>query len=378
MAGFLSSAGAQIVDPVLHAIAVDFSVRVPDLWVVIAAFTLPYGLMQIVLGPVGDRFGKLRLILGALVGYAVFTGGCALASDLPSLTLLRALAGATSAGIIPVAMAYIGDAVAYEQRQVVLSKFLTGNVLAQVMAGPLGGIFGEYVGWRGVFLVLAGLAVVLVVAFARRIGGLPDRRMPGRMFKPENYVRMMRLPMGRLVLTASALDGMLFIGCFPFLAPFLHEGFGLSYAQVGLVLALFGVGSFAYTRLASRLLRWLGEGGMVLAGGGMMAGGVTLAVVTPVWFAFLGVQLMLGMGFFMLHGVLQAQATEILPQARATAVATFACLLFLGQSLGALGMGVLIATLGYRGAFALNAVAIMIMAVWLWNALGRAPSARHG
>lgn len=378
MAGFLSSAGARIVDPVLHAIAVDFSVRVPDLWVVIAAFTLPYGLMQIVLGPVGDRFGKLRLILGALVGYAVFTGGCALASDLPSLTLLRALAGATSAGIIPVAMAYIGDAVAYEQRQVVLSKFLTGNVLAQVMAGPLGGIFGEYVGWRGVFLVLAGLAVVLVVAFARRIGGLPDRRMPGRMFKPENYVRMMRLPMGRLVLTASALDGMLFIGCFPFLAPFLHEGFGLSYAQVGLVLALFGVGSFAYTRLASRLLRWLGEGGMVLAGGGMMAGGVTLAVVTPVWFAFLGVQLMLGMGFFMLHGVLQAQATEILPQARATAVATFACLLFLGQSLGALGMGVLIATLGYRGAFALNAVAIMIMAVWLWNALGRAPSARHG
>ena len=73
-AGFLSSAGARVVDPLLHAIATDFSVTVPQVSVVIAAFTLPYGLNQLVLGPVGDRFGKLRVMLGALLGYALFTG----------------------------------------------------------------------------------------------------------------------------------------------------------------------------------------------------------------------------------------------------------------------------------------------------------------
>jgi predicted MFS family arabinose efflux permease len=317
-------------------------------------------------------------MLGALIGYALFTGGCALATNLPGLTLMRALAGAASAGLIPVGMAYIGDAVPYEQRQVTLSKFLTGNVLAQVLAGPLGGIFGQYVGWRGVFLVLSGMAVVVCVVFALRIKHLPDRRAPGRMFKPENYVRMAKLPMGRLVLFAGALDGMLFIGCFPFLAPYLHERFGLSYAAVGSLLACFGVGAFVYTRLAPRLLRRLGEGGMVLAGGAMMTGALVLSVTTPFWQPFVLVQLMLGMGFFTLHSVLQAHATEILPQARATAVATFACLLFLGQSVGALAMGFLIGWFGYQTAFTVDALGIIGVTVWLWWMLPRSLSVRHG
>ena len=206
-AGFLSSAGARVVDPLLHAIATDFAVTVPQVSVVIAAFTLPYGLNQLVLGPVGDRFGKLRVMLGALVGYAVFTGLCAVATSLPGLTLMRACAGAASAGLIPVGMAYIGDAVPYEQRQVTLSRFLTGIVLAQTLAGPVGGVFGQYVGWRGVFLVLSGLAIALAAVLARRIRGLPDRRNPGRMINPENYRRMARNPIGRLVLLAAALDG---------------------------------------------------------------------------------------------------------------------------------------------------------------------------
>jgi predicted MFS family arabinose efflux permease len=373
-AAFLSSAGARIVDPLLHAIATDFSVSVPDLWVVIAAFTLPYGLNQLVLGPVGDRFGKLRVMLGALVGYALFTGACALASDLAGLAVLRACAGAASAGLIPVGMAYIGDAVPYDQRQVTLSKFLTGIVLAQTLAGPVGGVFGQYVGWRGVFLVLASLAVLVAAAFAVRIRSLPDRRSPGRMFNPENYVRMARHRTGRLVLLAATLDGAMFVGCFPYLAPYLHEHFGLSYAQVGLILACFGLGAWSYTRLARRLLARLGEGGLALAGGLLMAAALATAVASGRWWLFVPVELALGLGFFMLHSVLQARATEMLPQARATAVATFACLLFLGQSVGALLVGAAIARFGYPTAFLLDSGGIVLLAVWLARMLQRGPA----
>jgi predicted MFS family arabinose efflux permease len=373
-AGFLSSAGARVVDPLLHAIATDFSVLVPDLWVVIAAFTLPYGLNQLLLGPVGDRFGKLRVMLGALVGYALFTGACAFAFNLTSLALLRACAGAASAGLIPVGMAYIGDAVPYGQRQVTLSKFLTGIVLAQTLAGPVGGIFGQYIGWRGVFLVLAGLAAVLVVAFAARIRGLPDRRSPGRMFKPENYVRMATHRTGRLVLAAAALDGAFFVGCFPYLAPYLHEHFGLSYAQVGAILACFGLGAWSYTRFARPLLARLGEGGMVLAGGLLMAAALAVAVVSGRWWLFVPVELALGLGFFMLHSVLQARATEMLPRARATAVATFACLLFLGQSVGALLVGIAIARFDYPVAFLLDAGCIVVLTLWLARLVRRGPA----
>ncbi len=370
-AAFLSSAGARIVDPLLHAIATDFSVSVPDLWVVIAAFTLPYGLNQLLLGPVGDRFGKLRVMLGALVGYALFTGACAFASDLAGLAVLRACAGAASAGLIPVGMAYIGDAVPYERRQVTLSKFLTGIVLAQTLAGPVGGVFGQYVGWRGVFLVLATLAVVVAAAFALRIRGMPDRRSPGRMFKPENYLRMAQHRTERLVLLAAVLDGILFVGCFPYLAPFLHERFDLGYAQVGLILACFGLGAWSYTRTAQPLLARLGEDGLALAGGLLMAAAVATAVASGRPWLFVPVELALGLGFFMLHSVLQARATEMLPQARATAVATFACLLFLGQSVGALLMGAAIARFGYKAAFLLDAGCIVLLTLWLASVLRR-------
>ena len=376
--GFLSSAGARVVDPVLHAIATDFGVPVSTLWVVIAAFTLPYGLNQLILGPVGDRFGKLRVMLGALTGYAVFTGMCAFATDLGSLALLRACAGAASAGLIPVGMAYIGDAVPYEQRQVTLSKFLTGIVLAQTLAGPMGGVFGQYLGWRGVFLVLGGLAILACIAFAVRIRGLPDRRNPGRMINPENYARMARHRTGRLVLIAAGIDGMIFVGFFPFLAPYLHERFLLPYAHVGGILACFGAGAWLYTLLARPMIARLGEAGMVLGGGLVMVTAVTLAVITTHWAPFILIELMLGLGFFMLHAVLQAEATEILPNARATAVATFACLLFLGQSAGALAAGFLIARAGYGGAFLIDAAAILAFTLWLWHMLRRAPSEDHG
>src|SRR5882724_10285332 len=89
-AGFLSSAGARVIDPLLHVIATDFATTVPAVSIVVAAFTLPYGLCQIVLGPLGDRFGKLRLLLTALLAYCVATGACALASDLPALTNAQA------------------------------------------------------------------------------------------------------------------------------------------------------------------------------------------------------------------------------------------------------------------------------------------------
>ena len=377
-AGFLSSAGARVVDPVLHAIATDFSVGVPDLWVIIAAFTLPYGLNQLVLGPFGDRFGKLRVILWSLGFYAVFTGACALASDVPSLAVLRVFAGASSAGIIPVGMAFIGDAVPYAERQVTLSKFLTGIVLAQVLAGPVGGVFGQYVGWRGVFVLLGGAAVLVAVAFWWRVRNLPDPGRPGRMFRPENYIAMARHKTGRLILLAGAFDGMLFVGCFPFLAPYLHERFGLAYASVGGILALFGVGAFLYTRVARRLLPLLGEGRFVLAGGTLMSGAMLLAVVSPAWQPVLLVELMLGMGFFLLHGVLQAHATEILPQARATSVAAFACLLFLGQSVGALVVSGLIARFGYAVAFGGDAVGIVVLTLWLWRVVRRPLSVVHG
>jgi predicted MFS family arabinose efflux permease len=344
---------------------------VPAVSVVVAAYTLPYGLCQVFLGPFGDRAGKLRVMLGGLLAYALATGACALAGSLPVLTVLRVAAGAASAALIPVGMAYVADAVPYQDRQVVLSRFLNGVVLAQTLAGPLGGVFGQYLGWRGVFLLLAAGALVLSAALAQRIRRLPDRRDDKGGFSLSNYLALARHRFARRLLLWSVLDGMLLMGCFPFLAPYMRDRFGLSYAVIGLVLSAFGLGMLVYTRLVKWLVARLGEAGLVLAGSAAMAGAMVAGMASPRWEAFVPVEMLLGLGFYLLHGVMQARATEMLPHARATAVGSFAFMLFMGQSLGALCMGAAIARLGYQGAFLADAAAVLLLGIGLGRLMRR-------
>ena len=299
---------------------------------------MPYGLCQVLIGPAGDRLGKLRVVFWALLAFAAATGACALAEFVTSLAMLRIAAGAASAAIIPVAMAFIADAVPYAERQVTLSRFLNGIVFSQMLAGPAGGVFGQYVGWRGVFLLLAIGGALIAAALALRLRRLPDRR-GAASFSLANYLVLARHRGARTLLFCGMLDGMLLMGCFPFLAPYMHEAFGLSYAAVGLVLALFGAGALVYTRSARALLPRLGESGFVAAGGTLMALSVAAAALSPVWWLFIPIEAAMGLGFYLLHGVMQARATELLPNARATAVSSFAFVLFLGQSIGALAMG---------------------------------------
>jgi len=371
-AGFLSSAGARVIDPLLSVIAADFETTVPAVSIVVAAYTLPYGLCQVLIGPAGDRLGKLRVVFWALLAFAAATGACALAASVPGLAVLRIAAGAASAAIIPVAMAFIADAVPYAERQVTLSRFLNGIVFSQMLAGPAGGVFGQYVGWRGVFLLLAIGGALIAAALALRLRRLPEPRGHGHAsFSLANYLVLARHRPARILLFCGMLDGLLLMGCFPFLAPYMHEAFGLSYAAVGLVLAAFGAGALAYTRSARVLLPRLGESGFVAAGGTLMALSVAAAALSPTWWLFIPIEAAMGLGFYLLHGVMQARATELLPNARATAVSSFAFVLFLGQSIGALAMGALIAHFGYQAAFCIDAAAILVFGLALRQVMRR-------
>lgn len=364
-AAFVSSGSMRMLDPVLHLIATDFASTVARASGLIAAFSLPYGMMQVVYGPLGDRFGKLPMLTVALFLFALTSAACAAAASLPMLEVLRGLSGATAAGIIPVCLAYIGDHTPYEARQTTIAQFLTGIVLAQVLAAPLGGVIGEFVGWRLLFL-LNGLGAGLVAILLRRASRqAPVAATATARLSLAVYGQVLRRPAGRFIATAAMIDGATLFGTTPFLGAHLHESFGLSYAAAGGVLALVGVGSFTYTRLAPRLVARLGEGGLVGAGGAAVTLGYLLIGLVPHWGLAALVIAALGLAFFMLHGTLQTRATEAAPDARTTAVALFAAMLFLGQAVGALAIGALIGWAGYAAGFSAAACGVGGLTLWL-------------
>lgn len=370
LAGFLSGMGSRAMDALLPVIAADFRVSVAAAGVTVAAFTLPYGLMQVVFGPLGDRFGKVRVIGWTLMAYAFATLACAAAGSLSQLVVLRAFAGGAAGGLVPLGMAHIGDMVPYADRQETIGRFLTGIVLSQLLSGPLGGLFGDTLGWRGLFALLGAMALGAGVLMLR---GTPPRGpgAAGGGFGVARFVELFRRREGRLVTLSAFADGFLLFGSFAYLGAYLRDTFAISYTSIGLVLATFGVGSLVYTRIVGWLVRGLGEARLLLAGGLVLVVALAAAVLVPAWQWFVPVQFALGLGFFMFHGVLQARATEAMPEARATAVSGFAMMLFLGQAAGALVIGVVITQAGWQAAYLAWSAGILALAVTLRGLLAR-------
>ena len=358
----------RLMDPLLPLLAADFGVSVAAVAPIVAGFTLAYGAGQLVTGPLGDRYGKVRVAAFALLLYGIGLAASALAWDLGSMMVLRTATGLVAGAVIPLAIAWIGDAVPYEDRQATIGHFLTGMVMAQLLIGPLSGVAAQFLGWRASFLVLALLALVVGGLLARRLGPamLEGATGQARGFGLGQYLRLFRAPAGRRLMAAAAIDGAaLFGGAFPFTGAYLIEHFALSPGEAGMVVAGFGLGAFIYTRLAKRLVALLGEQGLIAAGGAGLA--LTLAGVAaaPDWWIVAALQVPMGMAFYMFHGVLQARATEALPESRATAVSAFAMALFLGQSVGALGFGAVLHAAGYGAVFAGAAAVTAALATWV-------------
>src|SRR5262245_38167445 len=116
-------------DSLLPQIAHDLTVTIGAASIAVWAYSLVHGSMQLVIGPIGDRFGKYRIVALACAGAAVFVALCGLTQNLVTLTLARIASAAFAAWIIPMGMAYIGDVVPYDRRQPVLARY-AGQSLA--------------------------------------------------------------------------------------------------------------------------------------------------------------------------------------------------------------------------------------------------------
>jgi predicted MFS family arabinose efflux permease len=113
--------------------------------------------------------------------------------------------------------------------------------------------------------------------------------------------------------------------------------------SVGLLIALFGVGTMAGGALMARLRRRLSENRLAGVGGLLM--GLSLLMIIPPfgsWPAFAAAMLLLGLGFVGLHTTLQVHATEISQVARGKAFSLFPWSLFSGVAVGTAVMGPLV------------------------------------
>lgn len=362
--GFVSGLTIRLAEPLLPKVAHDFGVSVAAASVLITAFTLAYGLFQLVHGPLGDRIGKLRAIVSALIASAVASAACAFAPSLEVLAMLRFVNGMTAGAVIPLAFAFIGDNVPYEHRQMVLGQFISGMLLGQIFGPLLGGVLSDFTGWRVTFVVPAMSFLLIGALLYRQVSrsAQPER---ARASSPRMHVgTLLHVRRVRVILAAVAAEGFLFFGAFGYLGAYLRHDFDLSYTGIGLVLASFGLGGLAYSLMVRSLVRRLGQRGMVGSGGLVLLGCFSGLAIAPVWLLAAPFIFLMGLGYYLIHNTLQTQATEMAPEARGLAVSSFAFCLFLGQAAGVSAFGLLAQWSGYRWVIALAGLGLALLAWW--------------
>ena len=368
LASFASAAALRAVDPLLPLLAEAFGTTAGGASAVITAFAVAYGFLQVVNGPLGDRIGKYRMVFWVTAISALGNLACAFAPSLPLLVAARFATGATVGAIVPLAMAWIGDAVPYERRQPVLARFLIGHMLGIALSTTVSGGLGERYGWRAIFFVLCALYVLTAALLWFELQTNPATRQAQAAREPvtQSFLRMAGLARGawvRVILATVFIEGMLFYGALAFAAYHAHRYLGLGVGASGALIAAFAGGGLVYASVAGRLVPRLGERGLVLGGGSFIGlGYLGLALAPGAAFA-IPCLAALGMGMYMLHNTLQVHATQMAPESRGAAVALFAFCLFSGQSAGVWLASNAVDTAGTRPVFIVAAIGLPLLAL---------------
>ena len=339
LAAFASAASLRATDPLLPLIAGDYGVSAAAAAGAVTAFTLSYGLLQIVCGPLGDRFGRYATIAVACLLASMGSLACAMAQGLDALVLARFVTGGVVGAFIPLSLAWIGDSFAYEQRQTVLARFLIGQMAGLAFGTALAGWLGEHFGWRAIFVALAVFLLVTSLLLLVELKRNPGVRRTGgaRPSLAESVARLPRLLKRhdvRALLAAGFSEGLLVFGPLAFVALYLQQTFRVGPGTAGTLLAAYAVGGLVYAVSAKRAVQRLGERGLAALGGAALTLGYAGLAFAPSTVAATLFLCVVGVGFYMFHTTLQAHVTQIAPQERGSSVALFATFLFVGQAIG--------------------------------------------
>ncbi|MEP7029563.1 MAG: MFS transporter [Pseudolabrys sp.] len=332
---FATSLFMRSVDPVIPQIAEGLNVAPTTAAMLSTGFTLPYALIQPVLGALADMFSKVRLIAICMLILGITTMACAFVTNFETLMALRVLAGITAGGVFPIALAVAGDRVPVGQRQVAIGKLLFAAMSGNLLGASGAGVIGDFIDWRGVFFATGAIDLI---ALAVAIPGFRNMNESVGRFDLStlgpNYRAIFSNPLAKYCFGAVFLEAVFMFGVFPYMATMLRTEGITSASIAGIVIAGFGIGGIIYTLRVSWLLNTFGEKRLMAGGGMVMALCLIVIALRAPWPVEFVNFMVMGVGFYLLHGCIQVYVTELAPLARGSATAAHSAFFFLGQAAG--------------------------------------------
>src|SRR5882757_1141540 len=158
LASSLAFVDSSVTNVGLPAIGKSLKAGAADLQWVINAYLLPLSALLLLGGAAGDRYGRVRLLIGGTVLFALASIFCAAAPDLVTLLAGRGLQGIGAAILMPNSLAILGASFSGETRGRAIGIWASMGAVMSAIGPVLGGWLIDTVGWRAIFLINLPLA----------------------------------------------------------------------------------------------------------------------------------------------------------------------------------------------------------------------------
>ena len=259
--GALSAIGPLTIDaylPALPALSAEMGATDSQAQLTLTGLLLGLGLGQLLVGPLSDAVGRRRPLLFGLAAHGLMSVLCALAPSITMLTVTRTLQGLAGAAVAVVSMAVVRDLFSGIKAAQLLSRLMLVVGVAPILAPSLGSALLSFTSWRGIFVVLALVAVgMFVLALVALPETLPVvRRQRGNVRGSLAAYRV--LLTDRLFVVMVLVSGLMFATLFAYIsgAPFiLQELYGLSPGEFGVAFSVNAVGLVVLTQVNPLLVR---------------------------------------------------------------------------------------------------------------------------
>ncbi|MBX9470098.1 MAG: multidrug effflux MFS transporter [Rhizobium sp.] len=262
----LSALTMNIFLPSLPAMASDLGVSYDRVQILVSGYIAMTALVQLVIGPLSDRYGRRPVMIGALLILIAASLVCIFATSIEVLTLARMVQTSVVAGLV-LSRAIIRDMVPMEEAASMIGYVTMGMTLIPMVGPTIGGLLSDAFGWRSNFTAILVAAIVVLILVYRDLGETNRQKSGSFSEQFRAWPRLLASPrFWGYTMAGTFTSGAFFafLGGAPFVGGTLM---GLTPSMLGLQFMFIASGYIAGNYLSGRFAKRAGIEMMMLAGG---------------------------------------------------------------------------------------------------------------
>jgi predicted MFS family arabinose efflux permease len=357
---FLANGDNYASAALISNIAGDLGFSISTASLSVTAYMLGFGLFTLIFGPLGDKYGKVKIINIAALGTALFSMLGSTAFNLPSLVAFRAMNGIFGSGIFPVTIAFVGEMFDDEDRHKAIAFIMSMGFFGSAMATIIGGTISYFASWRMVYLVYGVGEFVLALIMLKTLER--DKGVRDKLELVKSYTTAIKNRRFITLVVLLLFVGAAVLGSFTYTGIAVMQKTGSNIFITGIVLASFGVATVFGGKLAPKVKAKLKNMYLIVSCGigfiglTLLSYSSTLPVIILALFLF-------GMSFIFMQSTLVTTAQAMLPQMKGTAMSMTSFNLFVGAAIGTAINANLMKVIGVNRIFNIASVILLLVGI---------------